>query len=75
MSTERQKELNNRAINELVEFLNPKLQIRDGVEQGRISGALEWRQARGEAGSSAAGSLLILFLMSIVKLCSYKVHL
>uniref|UniRef100_A0A914X469 Peptide-N(4)-(N-acetyl-beta-glucosaminyl)asparagine amidase n=1 Tax=Plectus sambesii TaxID=2011161 RepID=A0A914X469_9BILA len=56
MTPERLKEMNNRAINELVEFLNPKLQIRDGTDQGRVTGALEWRQARGELGSTASGT-------------------
>lgn len=56
MTRERQKEMNTRSISELVEFLNPKMQIRDGGEHGRITGDIEWRQARGELGSSAAGS-------------------
>lgn len=53
MSEERKKELERRYMKELVEFISPTMQIRDGSkveEQGRVTGSEEWRKQRGEIG-------------------------
>ncbi|XP_041477857.1 peptide-N(4)-(N-acetyl-beta-glucosaminyl)asparagine amidase-like isoform X1 [Lytechinus variegatus] len=46
----RRRELEERFGHELVEFLSPKT-IRDGEDQGRLSGSAAWRVARGESGA------------------------
>ncbi|KAK0423580.1 hypothetical protein QR680_008221 [Steinernema hermaphroditum] len=54
----RQDELLRRRIREVVELMNPKLQLRENAEQqqGRVSGDAEWTHARGEDGSNVRGS-------------------
>ena len=50
---ERQQHLKLSYMRELVEFLSPKCQLRDGSqaqEHGRESGNVEWRDERGELG-------------------------
>ncbi|XP_038072397.1 peptide-N(4)-(N-acetyl-beta-glucosaminyl)asparagine amidase-like [Patiria miniata] len=47
LTAERRAVLDQRAAVELAEFLSPKV-IRNGEEQGRLSGSLAWRLARGE---------------------------
>lgn len=49
MSENRRKELLQRIIVELVEFISPKTP-RPGELGGRVSGSLAWRVARGETG-------------------------
>uniref|UniRef100_A0A915PZZ3 Peptide-N(4)-(N-acetyl-beta-glucosaminyl)asparagine amidase n=1 Tax=Setaria digitata TaxID=48799 RepID=A0A915PZZ3_9BILA len=54
MSEERRKELERRYMKELVEFISPNMQIREGSkieERGRITGSEEWKRRRGEGGS------------------------
>ena len=53
MSSTRRVVLEERASVELVEFLSVK-KARDGEEQGRISGSMAWRLARGETRGNAA---------------------
>lgn len=51
LTDERQADLNQQMIRELVEFLTAHPQLRDGTEaqnHGRRSGAEAWRRARGE---------------------------
>ena len=55
INNERKSILISRHIVEMVEFLTPRDQSKD-EEQGRISGSLNWRTARGEAGGSKSGS-------------------
>lgn len=53
---ERQQWLTKIFMKELVEFLSPATQLRDGSEaenQGRKSGAEEWRRGRGELGQAS----------------------
>lgn len=49
---ERREELLLRRVLELAEFLTPR-KATEGELQGRMSGSLQWRQLRGEAGSWA----------------------
>jgi hypothetical protein len=52
---ERQQQLKLSYMRELVEFLSPKCQLRDGSHaqsHGRESGNVEWRLERGELGSA-----------------------
>ncbi|XP_057683548.1 peptide-N(4)-(N-acetyl-beta-glucosaminyl)asparagine amidase isoform X1 [Corythoichthys intestinalis] len=51
LSVERKGELNKRLLIELVEFISPK-KPKEGELGGRISGSLDWKIARGEAGGS-----------------------
>nr|CAD2150039.1 unnamed protein product [Meloidogyne enterolobii] len=54
VTDERRVQLRNQLLTELLEFLSPDAQLRDGSEaqnQGRRSGALHWREARGELGA------------------------
>uniref|UniRef100_A0A914L5Q3 Thioredoxin domain-containing protein n=1 Tax=Meloidogyne incognita TaxID=6306 RepID=A0A914L5Q3_MELIC len=54
VTDERRVLLRNQILTELLEFLSPDAQLRDGSEaqnQGRRSGALHWRHARGELGA------------------------
>ena len=39
-------------MKELVSFLTVQKEIREEEKQGRISGSVEWRRARGELGNS-----------------------
>lgn len=55
LSAERKRELLERLLVELVEFISPK-SPNPGAMGGRISGSLAWRAARGETGAAAAGS-------------------
>ncbi|XP_071502656.1 peptide-N(4)-(N-acetyl-beta-glucosaminyl)asparagine amidase-like [Diadema antillarum] len=50
----RRRQLQERFAQELVEFLSPK-RARDGEDQGRSSGSLTWRAARGETGTGGLG--------------------
>ncbi|VDK41138.1 unnamed protein product, partial [Gongylonema pulchrum] len=55
VTDERRKELERRCLKELIEFLSPNMQVREGSgveEQGRTTGSEEWRKQRGEAGDS-----------------------
>lgn len=52
VSPDRKKELLNRLLVELVEFISPK-KPEPGKLWGRSSGSLAWRIARGEAGAGA----------------------
>lgn len=50
-------QLRNQILTELLEFLSSDAQLRDGSEaqnQGRCSGSLQWRKARGELGEGKA---------------------
>ncbi|XP_051520399.1 peptide-N(4)-(N-acetyl-beta-glucosaminyl)asparagine amidase-like isoform X2 [Myxocyprinus asiaticus] len=53
LGPERKKELMQRLLVELVEFISPKTP-KSGELGGRISGSLAWRAARGETGASDA---------------------
>ncbi|XP_051526404.1 peptide-N(4)-(N-acetyl-beta-glucosaminyl)asparagine amidase-like isoform X1 [Myxocyprinus asiaticus] len=53
LGPERKKELMQRLVVELVEFISPKTP-QSGELGGRISGSLAWRAARGETGASNA---------------------
>lgn len=62
MTSERRKEMERRYIKELVEFLSPCMQVRDGSEkeeQGRTSGSEEWKRLRGELGVQKSGTVII----------------
>ncbi|XP_070567617.1 peptide-N(4)-(N-acetyl-beta-glucosaminyl)asparagine amidase-like [Ptychodera flava] len=50
LPADRKQTLEMRTIMEIVEFLSIK-RVKDGEEQGRSSGSLAWRLARGETGS------------------------
>ncbi|KAI1722323.1 thioredoxin domain-containing protein [Ditylenchus destructor] len=66
-SPERQQWLTKIYMKELVEFLSPTNQLRDGSEaenQGRKSGAEEWRKERGELGQ---GSTNAKFTPTVIK--------
>lgn len=55
LTDERRAQLRGQIINELLEFLTSDTQLRDGSEaqnQGRRSGALNWKKERGEMGKS-----------------------
>lgn len=57
-SAERSAQIQEQMLRELVEFLTPHPQLRDGSEaqnQGRHSGDEQWRRARGEMGGSGGG--------------------
>uniref|UniRef100_A0A3B3CP77 Peptide-N(4)-(N-acetyl-beta-glucosaminyl)asparagine amidase n=1 Tax=Oryzias melastigma TaxID=30732 RepID=A0A3B3CP77_ORYME len=54
LSSDRKKELTQRLLVELVEFISPK-KPKPGELGGRNSGSLAWRAARGETGAQAAG--------------------
>ena len=56
LSENRRKELLQRIIVELVEFISPK-SPKPGELGGRTSGSLAWRVARGEAGPEVFASL------------------
>ncbi|CAL8295549.1 unnamed protein product [Merluccius merluccius] len=56
VSPERKKELLNRLLVELVEFITPK-KPKPGDLGGRGSGSLAWRIARGEVGAAAQEAL------------------
>lgn len=49
---ERRIQLRNRFVAELVEFLSPRKQLKEGETEGRASGPVEWRKARGELGNT-----------------------
>ena len=49
--------LEQRSAVELAEFLSPKV-IRNGEEQGRLSGSIAWRLARGETRGDTRGDTL-----------------
>ncbi|XP_066530693.1 peptide-N(4)-(N-acetyl-beta-glucosaminyl)asparagine amidase isoform X2 [Hoplias malabaricus] len=53
LSAERKRELLERLLVELVEFISPK-SPKAGELGGRISGSLAWRAARGETGAAEA---------------------
>ncbi|XP_030644868.1 peptide-N(4)-(N-acetyl-beta-glucosaminyl)asparagine amidase [Chanos chanos] len=53
LSPEKKRELLERLLVELVEFISPKTP-KPGELGGRISGSLAWRAARGETGGGAA---------------------
>ncbi|KAG7325754.1 hypothetical protein KOW79_010679 [Hemibagrus wyckioides] len=55
LSADRKRELLERLLVELVEFISPK-SPKPGEMGGRISGSLAWRAARGETGGAAAAS-------------------
>jgi peptide-N4-(N-acetyl-beta-glucosaminyl)asparagine amidase len=59
---ERQKEFKRRYMREMIEFLWPENNKRDGSEaenHGRISGSKQWREARGETSQSSSSSYVI----------------
>lgn len=56
LSENRRKELLQRIIVELVEFISPKTP-KPGELGGRISGSVAWRVARGEMGLEVFNSL------------------
>ncbi|KAL3997862.1 Thioredoxin family protein [Acanthocheilonema viteae] len=63
MSEERKKEMERRYMKELVEFISPTMQIRDGnklEEQGRTTGSEEWRKQRGEMGDGKSTSRVLV---------------
>lgn len=64
MSEERKKEMERRYMKELVEFISPTMQMRDGSkveEQGRTTGSEEWRKQRGEIrDGKSTGRMLVL---------------
>lgn len=51
LSADRKRELTERLLVELVEFISPK-KPKEGELGGRNSGSLAWRTARGEAGAA-----------------------
>lgn len=53
LSSDRKKELTQRLLVELVEFISPK-KPKPGELGGRNSGSLAWRAARGETGAQAS---------------------
>lgn len=53
LSPDRKKQLTERLLVELVEFISPK-KPKEGELGGRNSGSLAWRIARGEAGAAAS---------------------
>ena len=53
ISERRKKELLNRYVVELVEFLSVKT-LTEGEQSGRVSGSLAWRELRGETKTSPA---------------------
>lgn len=53
VSAERKRELLERLLVELVEFISPK-SPKPGEMGGRISGSLAWRAARAETGDAAS---------------------
>ncbi|XP_061598071.1 peptide-N(4)-(N-acetyl-beta-glucosaminyl)asparagine amidase [Cololabis saira] len=55
LSPDRKKDLTERLLVELVEFISPK-QPKPGELGGRNSGSLAWRMARGETGATDAES-------------------
>uniref|UniRef100_UPI003AAFA20A peptide-N(4)-(N-acetyl-beta- glucosaminyl)asparagine amidase n=1 Tax=Centroberyx gerrardi TaxID=166262 RepID=UPI003AAFA20A len=55
LSPDRKKELTERLLVELVEFISPK-KPKAGELGGRNSGSLAWRRARGETGGADAGT-------------------
>lgn len=55
LSPERKKELTERLLVELVEFISPK-KPKPGELGGRNSGSLAWRVARGETRKADAGT-------------------
>ncbi|XP_064620227.1 peptide-N(4)-(N-acetyl-beta-glucosaminyl)asparagine amidase-like [Lineus longissimus] len=52
LTEERRKELQKRAVREIGEFFRPK-NVKQGELEGRSSGSLAWRLARGETGASS----------------------
>lgn len=48
MSDKRRKYLNKRDVMELAEFLTPAKENSDEILEGRTSGSMAWRLARGE---------------------------
>lgn len=56
LSENRRKELLQRIIVELVEFISPKTP-KPGELGGRVSGSVAWRVARGEMGLEVFNSL------------------
>lgn len=56
LSENRKKELLQRIVVELVEFISPR-SPQPGELGGRTSGSLAWRLARGEAGPEVSASL------------------
>lgn len=56
LSSERKKELLERLLVELVEFISPKTP-KQGELGGRNSGSLAWRDARGETGPGTTPSV------------------
>lgn len=71
LSESRRKELLQRIIVELVEFISPKIP-RPGELGGRVSGSLAWRVARGETGLERKE---ILFIPSENEKISKQFHL
>uniref|UniRef100_A0A6Q2ZNF4 Peptide-N(4)-(N-acetyl-beta-glucosaminyl)asparagine amidase n=1 Tax=Esox lucius TaxID=8010 RepID=A0A6Q2ZNF4_ESOLU len=59
LSTERKKELLERLLVELVEFISPKTP-KQGELGGRNSGSLAWRAARGETGPATNPSFVFV---------------
>ncbi|KAI4882605.1 hypothetical protein NFI96_032809, partial [Prochilodus magdalenae] len=56
LSAERKRELLERLVVELVEFISPK-SPKPGELGGRVSGSLAWRAARGETGAAGSDKL------------------
>ncbi|CAG9532026.1 unnamed protein product [Cercopithifilaria johnstoni] len=63
MSEEWKKEMERRYMKELVEFISPTMQVRDGnkvEEQGRKTGSEEWRKQRGEIGDGKSSGRVLM---------------
>ncbi|XP_006883415.1 PREDICTED: peptide-N(4)-(N-acetyl-beta-glucosaminyl)asparagine amidase [Elephantulus edwardii] len=71
LSESRRKELLQRVIVELVEFISPKTP-KPGELGGRVSGSVAWRVARGEIGLEANETL---FIPSENEMISKELHL
>lgn len=61
LSPDKKKELTERLLVELVEFISPK-KPKPGELGGRNSGSLAWRIARGETQGADAGASQVLYI-------------
>ncbi|XP_048848793.1 peptide-N(4)-(N-acetyl-beta-glucosaminyl)asparagine amidase isoform X1 [Brienomyrus brachyistius] len=74
LSPERRKELLERLLVELVEFISPKAP-KPGELGGRTSGSLAWRMARGEIGAPAAKADGYVFVPTETERTMKRFHL
>ncbi|MFT7811400.1 peptide-N(4)-(N-acetyl-beta-glucosaminyl)asparagine amidase isoform X1 [Arapaima gigas] len=74
VSPERRKELLERLLVELVEFISPKT-LKPGELGGRTSGSLSWRMARGETGGASLKAEEFVFVPTEAERRSKLFHL